>query len=48
LPDEENGRYKSNQRECIEKQCMAHEGNIFTDPEKFHDLFSFWAPDLAN
>ena len=27
---------------------MAHKGNIFFDPEKFHDLFLLWAPNLAD
>jgi hypothetical protein len=27
---------------------MAHEGDIFFDPEKFHGLFLLWAPDLAD
>ena len=35
---EEHGSHKCQGRNHVENQRMAHEGNIFFDPEKFHEI----------
>ena len=35
---EEDGGKEGHGRNDVENQRMAHEGNIFFDPEKFHEI----------
>ena len=55
---EKDGKEKGHQRDDVEHQRMAHEGNVFFDAEEFHVVFSLFAsrrrsvdarfPDLAD